>query len=104
VADAFSISCWRSVKNSEDEARATREGWQEGPLEAIAAFERGATAEADAAANAAYQVKRMSEKAQQEFADAQDAATFHDPDPVAPKLPAKRSHHKPKVEKVEPPA
>jgi hypothetical protein len=98
VADAFSTRCWHTVKDAEEHAAAGRAGWYDTPAEALEAFEKAETAKADAAANAAFHVKRMSEKAQQEFADAQDAAEFHAPDPPAPKLPAKRSHHKQKAE------
>jgi len=97
VADAFSARCYKEVKNGEEHERAAREGWKNTQREAVEAFEKAATAEADAAANAAYHAARMSERAQQEFADAQDAAEFHAPDPPAPKLPVKRSHHKKKV-------
>jgi hypothetical protein len=94
VADAFTAQCWREVKNAEEHDRANREGWSDGPKEAVEKFERAAQAEADAAAAAQFQARRMSDKAQAEFDAAQDAAEFHDPDPVAPKLPAVRSHHK----------
>lgn len=90
VADAFSARCWLTVKSPEEHEAANRAGWCDTSSEALAAFERAATAEADAAANAAYHVRRMSEQAQQEFADAQDAAEFHDPEVKAPKLKPKR--------------
>jgi len=86
VADAFSTRCWRSVQSAEEHEQAGRAGWYDTPGEALQAFEKAETAKADAAANAAFHVERMSKKAQQEFADAQDAAEFHDPEVKAPKL------------------
>lgn len=103
VADAFSASCWLTVYGPEEHERALRAGWTDTQQEAIEAFERAARAEADAAANAAYHVKRMSERSQAEFDAAQDEAEFHDPDPAAPKLPAVRSHHKKKAAPVSAP-
>jgi hypothetical protein len=97
AAEAFARRCWRKVNSADEHAQAAREGWSDTPAEAVDVFEAAAKAEADAAANAAYHAARMSEKAQQEFAAAQEAAEFHAADgPAAPKLPAVRSHHKKK--------
>ena len=93
VADAFSLRNYRTVLTPEAHDQANRDGWSDSPLEAVAAFEKAATAEADAAANAAYHAQRMTEKARTEFDAAQDAAEFHAPDPPAPKQPP-RSHKK----------
>jgi hypothetical protein len=106
VADAFSARCWRTVKSAEEHESAARVGWCDTPAEALAAFEKAARAEADAAANAAYQVKRMSEKSQREFDAAQDAAEFHDPEVKAPKLAPRQRNSKgqllPKAAPTEP--
>jgi hypothetical protein len=84
VVDAFSVRCYKEVRTPEAHDQANREGWSDDPLTAIKVFEKAATAEADAAANAAYHAKRMSEKAQREFDAAQETADFHVPDPPAP--------------------
>lgn len=87
-AMAFDQSCHVTVNSPEEHERYERNGWSLTQADAIEAFEANEREIAAQAANAEYQVRRMSEGAQREFSDAQDAADFHTPDPDAPALSA----------------
>lgn len=87
-AMAFTRQCQDIVHDAEEHAKMRRAGWHDSPQAALDAFEQQERATADAAAEEQFRVQRMSEKAQAEFSDAQDASSFHTPDPAAPKKPA----------------
>jgi hypothetical protein len=75
-AEAFNHACQKTVQSDEQYRIAKGQGWSDTPTDAIALHEREAQALATAAAEAAYSVQRMSEKARAEHAKA-DAATEH---------------------------
>ncbi len=73
-AIAFTAKCERVVRNEDEYQKAIKEGWrdtQEQALERLEAFHQDM---AKAAAEAAYSVQRMSQKARDEY-DAHDANT-----------------------------
>lgn len=75
-AEAFNNSCQLTVKSEGEMERALSDGWCRTPADAIEAHEKHQRAIAQAAAEAAYAVQRMSDKAQAEH-KAADAATEH---------------------------
>lgn len=75
-AEAFNASCHKTVMSEEQYRLAKGQGWSDTPTEALELFERDAQSLATAAAEAAYQVQRMTDKARAEFETA-DAATEH---------------------------
>jgi hypothetical protein len=81
----FSRRCYMTVQNDAELARAKGQGWREHPLEAIELFEQQERELAQAAAEAAFAAKRMSEKAQAEFKAAGEATADHVADVPAPK-------------------
>lgn len=84
AATAFTNRCQITVRNDAEYERARSEGWRNTPGEAVAHFEALQREIADAAAEEQYRVKRMGERAQTEFAEA-NAGDEHVPDPAAPK-------------------
>jgi hypothetical protein len=74
---AFSQRCQFVVKNEQEHLMARGQGWFDSPQAAIDAYEAQQVAYADEAANTAYKVARMSEKAQREYKDASDATHAH---------------------------
>jgi hypothetical protein len=72
--EAFAARCQKIVFSEEEERLAQGQGWCAGPREALEAFEAEQRKVADAAAEANWQAKRMSPKAQAERA-AREAAT-----------------------------
>lgn len=83
-AEAFNASCQKIVQSEEQYRLAKGQGWCDTPQDALALHEQQAQELATAAAEAAYSVRRMSEKAQREHAEA-DAATEHPLTDIAPK-------------------
>jgi hypothetical protein len=84
-ADAFNKSCQRIVGSESDHAIAKGQGWCETPDLALAFHEQQQDAIGQAAAEAAYSVQRMGEKARGEFDAASDATDVHVTDVPAPK-------------------
>jgi hypothetical protein len=76
LADAFNRSCEKTVHSQSEYERARDEGWADTPAAALAHYEALQQDIATAAAEAAYSVRRMSEQARTEFAQA-DAQTEH---------------------------
>lgn len=73
-AEAFNASCQKVVQSEDQYLIAKGQGWCDTPTAALEAFEQQQQALAQAAAEVNYQVRRMSEAAQREHAEA-DAAT-----------------------------
>lgn len=79
--------------NADDKAQREREGWRDSPVTAIAYYEGLQQDIAQAAAENAFAVSRMSAKAQAEYRDAEQATHAHVTDVVGRKKPGR----KPKV-------
>ncbi|HYX82165.1 MAG TPA: hypothetical protein VE714_07220 [Gemmatimonadales bacterium] len=77
VHETFTRSCQLIVRSEAEHARATREGWRDSPTEAVAHVEALAREIADAAAEANFHAARMSDKAQREFKEANEATHEH---------------------------
>lgn len=73
-SDAFNKKCEFVVRNEDEYQRAIRDGWRDTQQEALDLLEAYQQDIAKAAAEAAYSVQRMSEKAKAEY-DAHDANT-----------------------------
>lgn len=86
-AETFSRKCQLIVRDESERDRALSDGWSLTPNEALEAHETAQQGVARAAAEEAFRVKRMSDKAEHEFHAAQDAADGfeHVPDPAPPK-------------------
>lgn len=87
-AESFSRQCQLTVHSQDELERARKAGWCGSPSEAVEMKKRELDGIAKAAAEEAFRVSRMvSEKAKQEFQQAQDDAEGyeHVPDPPAPK-------------------
>lgn len=86
-AESFARQCQATVNSQDELDRYLANGWSLSPDGAVEAYEQAQRRIADAAAEEAYRVRRMSENAQAEFQQAQDDAdgTEHVPDPAAPK-------------------
>lgn len=93
-AMTFERQCQATVKNQDEHERHVREGWYESPGAAVAGFERAERAMADEAAHGEFKARRMSDAAKKEFDDAQNAASFHDPEVAAKPLPPKPAESK----------
>lgn len=76
-AMAFTNKCQITVKSDAEYDRARAEGWRDTPGDAIAYFEAQQREIADAAAEEQFRVRKMSEKSQAEFADANAATADH---------------------------
>lgn len=87
----------RIVKNEHELAIATGQGWHAHPTAAVEAFERQQQGIAQAAAEEAYRVARMSDKAQAEHAAANEDTFEHVVEVPAPKRRPKRSYHRRKL-------
>lgn len=83
-AESFTASCQKRVLDESQERLAKGQGWAETPGEALAVAERDARALGDAAAEANYAAKRMSEAAQRELDEANSLTHAHVAD-VGPK-------------------
>jgi hypothetical protein len=84
-AEAIQKQCFKLVDSDEALRVAKGQGWTESPDEAIAQFEREEQALGNAAAEAAFQAQRMSDKARIEFTRAQDDTMHHVADVVPDK-------------------
>jgi hypothetical protein len=86
-AETFSRKCQLIVRDESKRDRAMSDGWAATPTKALEVYETAQQGVARAAAEEAFRVKRMSDKAEQEFHTAQDQADgfSHVPDPAAPK-------------------
>lgn len=93
--EAFAQRCQLVVPNEVEHQRALRDGWSDGPREAIADYEAKQKAWADEAANAAWHAQRMTDKARKEFQQAEDATHQHVVD-VQPVKKRGRGPNKPK--------
>lgn len=91
-SEAFNRRCELVVKSEEEYQRATRDGWRDTQQEALDLFEDQQRDIAQAAAEAAYSVQRMTEKARAEY-------EAHDKETEAPAVdvpaPAKKRGRKP---------
>jgi len=95
AAATFTTRCQRIVPDETAERVALNDGWSLTPQDAIAACEAREQAIGQAAAEAAHAARRMSPKAQAEFADAEAATARH----VVDVRPRRKSHHKKKGRK-----
>lgn len=77
MIESFNRSCYRLAKDESEEAVLKGQGWCRSQQEALAAFEREQQAIGNAAAEAAYAVARMSDKAQAEHAAAEASTEHH---------------------------
>lgn len=66
-AESFTSSCQRIVMDESQERLAKGQGWSDGPAEALALAEKEARALGDAAAEANFAARRMSDMAQREL-------------------------------------
>ena len=82
--ETFNRSCTKIVANESEERLAIGQGWTTGPKEAMEQHEREQQAIGNAAAEAAFYAKRMTEKAQAELTAA-DASTHEHVTDLAPK-------------------
>jgi hypothetical protein len=78
--EGFAARCQRIVHSEDEERAAKAQGWVEGPNAALEAFEAEQRKIADAAAEANWQAKRMSPKAQAERASREAATDQHVPE------------------------
>lgn len=76
-AEAFNKSNQLIVQNEQERDRAFAQGWRVSPVEALRAFEALEQDIAQAAAEAAFTAKRMTPKAQDELAAADDTTHEH---------------------------
>ena len=83
VATAFSTRCQHVVADADAYLTARNAGWCDSPDEALTVFENEQREVARAAAEAQHGARRMSDRAQAEFTEAQ-ADEDHVPDPAAP--------------------
>lgn len=90
-AEAFNRTCQLIVQSEGELDRARNTGWCDSPASAVADIEKHAQAIAQAAAEAAYSVQRMSDLAQREHAAA-DADTDA---PITDVIPAPRKRGRP---------
>jgi hypothetical protein len=85
ASEQFSASCQLTVRNEHEKNRAWDQGWRGSPTDAEAYHEQLEQEMAQAAAEAAHSVQRMSGQAQAEFKAAEDATDKHVADVPAPK-------------------
>lgn len=84
-ADAFNRKCELTVHSPHELEKALAEGWRSSPKEALDYYESLQQDIAKAAAEAAYSVQRMSEKARREYQAADEATEHPVTDVAAPK-------------------
>lgn len=84
-AMAFASKCQLTVRNPEELARATADGWADSPDDAIAAYEGVQKTIGDAAAERAFADQRLSDRAKAEAKAADEATHEHVADVPAPK-------------------
>lgn len=77
AVESFNRSCQRIVHDESEERIAKGQGWADGPTEALDLFERQQQDIGRAAAEAAFHAKRMTDKAQREFAAAGEETHEH---------------------------
>jgi len=77
AVDSFNKSCQRIVADESQERIAKGQGWCDDPQSALAQFEREQQEIGNAAAEAAFYAKRMSDTAQREFQQAAGATHEH---------------------------
>jgi hypothetical protein len=83
--ETFEARCTRIVRSASEQAAAEAEGWRVGAQAALELYEADQQAIADEAANVAFHVARMSEKAQAEYAEASDTTHSHVTDVSGPR-------------------
>lgn len=98
MVDSFNRSCTRVVADASEEAIAKGQGWANSVVEAMAVWEKDQQAIGNAAAEAAYAVQRMSEKARTEHAAAEAETHQHVTDVVG--TPKARRGRPPKARPV----
>jgi len=76
-AESFTASCQRIVRDESEHRMAKGQGWCESPGEAMEQAEREARALGDAAAEANYAARRMSDKAQRELDEVNELTHEH---------------------------
>jgi hypothetical protein len=84
-AEAFNKRCELTVNSQTELDRAVGEGWRSSPKEALEYYESLQQDIAKAAAEAAYAVQRMTDKAQREYKAADEASEHPVTDVPAPK-------------------
>lgn len=94
--ESISAACQYTVQNESEHLRLKSQGWSDTPLEALDAWEAERKRWADEAANAAHHAARMSEPAQREYRQADEATHEH----VVDVQPRKRPGPKPKTKPV----
>jgi hypothetical protein len=77
AVESFNRSCYRIVGDASEEAIAKGQGWALSPTLAMSVYEAEQRAIGDAAAEAAFQVQRMTENARTEFAAANASTHQH---------------------------
>ena len=90
--ETFERTCQRIVSNSREEESSVADGWRVGIGAALDHYEQAQRQIADEAANVAYHVAHMSEKAQAEYAEASAATDSH----VTDVQPVKRGPGRPR--------
>lgn len=85
LAEAFNKQCQRTVRSQGEYEQAKNDGWCDSPADALAYHEKLQQDIAQAAAEAAYSVQRMSDKAQREYREADQASEHPTADVPAPK-------------------
>jgi hypothetical protein len=75
--EAFNKTCYTVVHDESQERIARGQGWATDPKGALDLFEQAQQAIAQAAAEAAFAARRMSESAQQEFSEAEASTSEH---------------------------
>lgn len=95
TAETFTKSCQKIVKDEAAYAIAKGQGWAESPKDALELYEQQQQAIAQAAAEAAHAVQRMSEKAKAEHAAAEKTTSAHVTDLVS--VPKSKRGRKPKA-------
>jgi hypothetical protein len=83
IATAFTQKCQMTVRSAHEEDKAKADGWRRTPGEALAHFEALQQEIAQAAAEAQFAAKRMSDKARAEFAEADASTSDHVVDVIA---------------------
>jgi hypothetical protein len=83
--ESFSRTCWRTVNDESQERLAKGQGWAEDPTAAMELHEKEQQAIGNAAAEAAYAARSMSEKARAELTSVEAATHQHVTDVTGPK-------------------
>jgi hypothetical protein len=85
MVETFNRSCTRIVTDESAERIAIGQGWAEDPSKAMAQYEAEQQAIGNAAAEAAFSARRMTEKAREEYAEAEQQTHEHVTDVVPTK-------------------